>query len=401
VRPTDTHGQPVVDGAYVADLTSLTAPFGVTRTGVAPADVLQRARAALHHRLDTGLTDGMQFTFKNPERSTEPRAAVRDARSIFVAARPYLLADDDGAHVDAVATADPRGRIARYAWLDHYAPLREALWAVTTRLRADGWKAVPFADDNSIVDREVAYLAGIGWFGKNANLLVPGAGSWFVLGCVVTTAPLPVNDSPAADGCGTCRRCLDGCPTAAIVAPGVVDATRCLAWVLQKPGIVPRDLRVAVGDRMYGCDDCQEVCPPSVRLGPRRALADPADSTDEPRRTVDVLHLLGLDDGELVESWGRWYLAGREARWARRNALVVLGNPAAGEPADVAHRVAAVLGEYVAHADPVLRAHAVWAAARRGLTHLMPDSDPDPDVRAELVAARAGAAVETASEDRP
>ncbi|MFZ9630138.1 MAG: epoxyqueuosine reductase, partial [Ilumatobacteraceae bacterium] len=325
MRPSDAARRPIADESYVETLTSLTAPFGVTHTGVAPAEVLHRARTALHQRIDDGLVDGMQFTFRNPERSTDPRAAVRDAQSIFVAARPYLLADDDGEHHDADARRGPLGRIARYAWLDHYAPLREALWEVAHRLRADGWQAVPFADDNSIVDREVAYLAGIGWFGKNSNLLVPGAGSWFVLGCVVTTAPLPVADAPLADGCGSCHRCLDGCPTGAIVAPGVIDATRCLAWVLQKPGIVPRSLRAAVGDRMYGCDDCQEVCPPSVRLGPRRAeldrtVLDRAAAAGVPRRTVDVLQLLMLDDDALVDAWGRWYLAGREARWVRRNA---------------------------------------------------------------------------------
>src|SRR6185295_8008395 len=103
------------------------------------------------------------------------------------------------------------------------------------------------ADDNSLVDREAAYLAGLGWYGKNANLLLPGQGSWFVLGSVVTDAPLPVAAAPATDGCGGCRRCLDGCPTGAIVAPGVVDARRCLAWLEQRPGPFPVEFRAALG----------------------------------------------------------------------------------------------------------------------------------------------------------
>lgn len=333
---------------------------GVTHTGVADASVLHRARAALKHRLENGLDDGMQFTFKDPDRSTDPSRAVRGASSIFVAARPYLL--DEPERPPGV-----QARVARYAWVDHYAPLREALWDVARKLRSDGWKAVPFADDNSIVDREVAHRAGLGWFGKNANLLLPGAGSWFVLGCVVTTAPLPVTGEQAADGCAACRRCIDGCPTGAIVAPGVIDASRCLAWVLQKPGAIPVSLREAVGDRLYGCDDCQEVCPPTVRLGQRL----PSPPTAAPVRAwVDALDLLRADDEGVLARWGRWYLADRHPRWARRNALVVVGNSGVADDA-----VAQVLADYVAHHDPVLRDHAVWAARRLGLSRLVPERD--------------------------
>jgi epoxyqueuosine reductase len=326
---------------------------------------------AIGHRIAHGLTDGMQFTFRNPARSTDPGRAVSGAMSVFVAARPYLLPDP----------AKPDGlqaRVGRYAWVDHYAPLREALRAVARRLRADGWKAVSYADDNSMVDRAIAHRAGIGWYGKNANLLVPGAGSWFVLGSVVTTAPLPPNDQPATDGCGTCRKCLDGCPTGAIIEPGVIDAARCLAWVMQKPGIVPAHLRAAVGDRIYGCDDCQEVCPITVRLGHR----NPGPAEPEPNAWVSVLHLLTGSDDDVMAAWGEWYLAERDPRWIRRNALVVLGNIA--DPGDA--EVRRVLALYLSHDDPLLRAHAVWAARRLRLHHLMPATDPHPDVRHELLA---------------
>ncbi len=351
-------------------LAGLTTSFGVRHTGVASAEVLHRARVAIRHRIAAGYADGMQFTFKNPERSTDPSQAVRDAKAVFVAARPYLL--DDVPKPEGV-----QGRVGRYAWDDHYGPLREALWEVTRRLRRDGWKAVPFADDNSIVDREVAHRAGIGWFGKNANLLVSGAGSWFVLGCVVTDAPLPVASEPVSDGCGACRRCIDGCPTGAIVEPGVIDATKCLAWVMQKPGIVPLRLRRAVGDRIYGCDDCQEVCPPTVRLGPR---VPGRLSAATPAAWIDVVALLGAVDEDVMNRWGRWYLADRDPRWVRRNALVVLGNSGAGHDASVRQ----VVADYLRHHDPVLRAHAVWAAGQLGLHDLMPASDPHPDVQHEI-----------------
>ena len=364
----------VTDAGYVAELTALTSPFGVSHTGVAAADVLSRARTEIEQRLADDLVNGMKFTFKNPARSTDPQKAVQGARSVFVAARPYLLAEPP-------PPAGPSGRVGRYAWVDHYAPLREALWAVAHRLRADGFKAVPFADDNSIVDREVAHRAGIGWFGKNANLLIPGAGSWFVLGCVVTTAALPCNESPVDDGCGGCRRCLDACPTGAIIQPGVIDARRCLAWVLQKPGIIPREMRAAVGDRIYGCDDCQDVCPPTVRFGGRYRASSPEQV---PTAWLPVLRLLTGSDDDVMAAWGRWYLADRDPRWVRRNALVVLANVADGADAEVQR----VVADYVSHDDPTLRAHAVWAAHRLGLHHLMPATDPHPDVQLELQSAR-------------
>ncbi|MEI7546701.1 MAG: tRNA epoxyqueuosine(34) reductase QueG, partial [Actinomycetota bacterium] len=328
MRPTEQSPLPL-GAAYVAELARLTEPHGVTHTGVAAADVLDRARAAIERRIADGMADGMQFTFRNPGRSTDPQQAVSGARSVFVAARPYWLADPE-------RPAGPVARVARYAWVDHYAPLREGLWAVAHRLRADGYKAVPFADDNSIVDREIAHRAGIGWFGKNANLLLPGAGSWFVLGCVVTTAPLPTAAAPVEDGCGACRRCLDVCPTGAIVAPGVIDGARCLAWVLQKPGIIPHHLRAEVGDRIYGCDDCQDACPPTVRFGQRFQDARPSGGDAAPTAWLSIMELLTVADDDLLVSWGRRYLAERDPRWIRRNALVVLGN--VGDPAAVGVR---------------------------------------------------------------
>jgi epoxyqueuosine reductase len=248
-----------------------------------------------------------------------------------------------------------------------------------------------FADDNSLVDREAAYLAGLGWFGKNANLLLPGQGSWFVLGSVVTDAPLPPAPSPVGDGCGTCRRCLDGCPTGAIIAPGVVDANRCLAWLVQRAGTFPAEHRVALHDRIYGCDDCQEVCPPNRRLGPV-VSGSTAPTGGRPGRAgepveawVDLLGLLAADDATLLARHGRWYLANRDPRWLRRNALVALGN--VGDGGD--ERVALALRTYLVHADPVLRAHAAWAAGRLGRADLVAlvAGDPDPQVRAELAVA--------------
>jgi epoxyqueuosine reductase len=346
--------RPVLDVPTWDEVVAIAGTHSITRLGVAPAEVLARARAEIVRRKSAGMHAGMGFTYRNPVRSTDPQQAVAGARSIIAAARPYRMREEPARPAGAQA------RVARYAWIDHYAPLRAGLREIALRIRRAGHKAVVFADDNSIVDREVAYLAGLGWFGKNANLLLPGAGSYFVLGCIVTTAEFPF-DEPVADGCGTCRRCLDGCPTGAIVAPGVVDANRCLAWLVQQPGSFPVEFREALGDRLYGCDDCQEVCPPAQRLGERHRVG--RQEGDEPVQAwVDVLDLLEASDEQLIERHGRWYLANRDPVWWRRNALIVLGN--IGDPSDP--RVRRVLDRYRRDDDPILREHATWAADHLG-----------------------------------
>lgn len=344
---------------------SLLAPYDVTHVGVASAGVLDDARGAIVERKAAGLHDTMQFTYRNPERSTDPRRAVPGARSVIVAARSYLTDDDPPR-----PAGGPQARVGRYAWSDHYAPLRTGLRDVARALKAAGHRAVAFADDNSMVDRAIAHRAGLGWFGKNANLLLPGAGSWFVLGCVVTTAEYEPAARPAADGCGSCTRCLDDCPTGAIVAPGVIDAGRCLSWIMQKPGSIPDEFREAIHDRIYGCDDCQDVCPVSIRLGTRHTI--PLDSLTD--AWVDAVRLLAATDEEIAERQGHWYVAGREMRWLRRNALIVIGNVAG--PLDRAALDA--VERYRLGDDPVLAEHAAWARQRLEARHA---GDPSVGVR--------------------
>ncbi len=159
------------------------------------------------------------------------------------------------------ATGRPRGRVARYAWRDHYADLRAALGQLADLLLQDGWAARVVADDNALVDRAAAERAGLGWYGKNTNVLLPGR-RFLVrprLGGDRRPAARPTLLWPTAGG--PCRRCLGACPTGALVGPGVLDARRCLAWLLQAPGVFPFEYREALGDRIYGCDDCQDVCP--------------------------------------------------------------------------------------------------------------------------------------------
>ncbi len=343
---------------------------GLDEVGVASADPFVPHRAAIEERKAAGLHGGMHFTYGRPDRSTDPGATLAGARALVVGARSYARRPPPG-------TGPHRARVAAYQWGDHYDRLRHGLAEMAAVLSAGGWEAVVLADDNRLVDRAAAERAGLGWFGRNTMLLTPRRGSSVVLGAVLTDAPLPPAERVVPPSCGPCRRCLPACPTGAL-ADGVLDARRCLAWLVQADGIFPREHRVALDDRLYGCDDCQDACPPN-----RRVLAGPSVATataDE--ATVDVVALLGLDDDRLMARFGHWYVPRRRPAYLRRNALVVLAN--IGDPADGA--VASAVDVHLGHAEPMVVAHAVWAARRLGLDHLLASvaHPTHPDVAAEL-----------------
>lgn len=353
---------------------------GLDAVGIAGAEPFTEARLAIERARDDRRDGGMQFTYRNPARATDPDRALPGAAALVVGARRYLRRDP--AKVSA-ARPGVAARVARYSWVDHYAPLRRSLERIAERLRAEGWRARVAADDNALVDRAAAHRAGLGWFGRNTNLLLPGAGSWFVLGSVVTDAPLPA-DQPVAAGCGSCRRCVPACPTGALSDDGTLDGRRCLAWLVQAPGVFPRPYRAALHDRIYGCDTCQEVCPPN-RRAERGDPPPPAEADASP--WADALEILAASDADLLDRWGRWYIAERDPRHLRRNALIVLGN--VGDVADPA--VTRALERATGDPDPLLRAHAVWAAARLGRRDLVAAqaADGDPLVTAEVAAAAA------------
>jgi len=378
----DNHGPRPADPDTIK---ALGREHGLTAVGITTAEHFAGTQRDLEERRDLGLHDTMQFTYRNPPRSTTPTRILADASSIIVGARAYpsgFLADE----------IDParRGRIASYAWRDHYRDLRSALEAIAELLRDLGWTARVVADDNALVDRAAAVRAGIGWFGKNSNVLLPGSGSFFVLGSVVTDAPL-IPDEPLTQDCGTCRRCLDGCPTGAIVSPGVIDAGRCLAWLLQREGMFPAEYRKALGNRIYGCDDCQDVCPPS-RLNPthRVTLSNRPARTDDAVATVDLVTLLDAGDEDILDRHGRWYIPKREVAYIRRNALIALANASADtQPGTPDAETKRVVADMLQHESAMLRGHAVWAAHRigaPGLTELVAN-DTDPLVIAELAIA--------------
>ena len=368
-----------------AELVEVGRSAGLDRIGACSAEPFLHTRSVLLERRAAGLNGSMQFTYRNPHRSTDPEVTLPGARTIVVAACSYHR--DPPPRPEGVG---PVSRVGRYVWADDRERLLGGLEAMSDHLQDAGHRACVVSDQNHLVDRAAAQRAGLGWFGKNANILLPGHGSFFVLGEVLTDAgpadlPGMAAPEPVADGCGTCERCIPACPTDAIVAPGVVDARRCLSWTLQATGSFPRDQREALGDRIYGCDDCQDACPPN-RLEIRRAGpggSGPSVPEGDPERAwVPLLDLLAATDDELLARHGRWYIAKRDPVHLRRNALVVLGN--VGNGSDPAVRGALV--EALAHPAPLVRAHAVWSARRLGCDDLLTAvvDDPDADVQAEL-----------------
>jgi epoxyqueuosine reductase len=341
---------------------------GLYRIGVADAAAFPEVRAELERRVADGRSGLLRFTFADPKRSSDVRRSLPWARRLIVAVWAYLP--------DAGSPGPPRpgaGRVARFATEDHYRGLRAGLEAVAGVVRSAGWRAVTLADDNRLVDRAAAVRAGVGWWGKNAQVLTPGPGPWTLLGSVVTDAELPVSPAMRRD-CGTCAACLPACPTGALIAPGILDARACLAHWAQAPGIIPRPLRRAMGDRLYGCDDCLEACPPGRRvLGAATAQAG----------RVDLIEMLGADDRTLRRRCAHWYVPRNDVRHLRRNALVALGN-AGGRDA------AAVAAGYAGHPDWLLRLHAVWALGElgqgtgRAALRAAARREAHPEVRAEI-----------------
>jgi epoxyqueuosine reductase len=317
---------------------------GCAGHGVTDAAPFADTEARMVAAVASGRSAGLPFTFRDPATATDVTRSFPWGRRLVVAAMPYL---------PAAGTPGPgragTARVARFATRDHYRPLRAALDEVAVLLKDRGHHAAVLVDDARLVDRAAAVRAGVGWSGSSTLVLVPGAGPWVLLGSVVTDAELALTTAMRRT-CGTCSACLPACPTGAIVAPGVLDARRCLSAVLQSPGTIPLDLREAVGDRLYGCDDCLEACPPGDRV---------MESASSPGGRVELSRLLAADDASLRRAFPHFYVPRNEGRWLRRNALVVLGNSGG-------QAVVGVVAGYAGHPDPMLRSHAVWALGRIG-----------------------------------
>jgi epoxyqueuosine reductase len=212
-------------------------------------------------------------------------------------------------------------------------------------------------DTGPVLERDLARRAGLGWFGKNTNLINPQLGSFFFIGELFTDAVLEADAPFEADRCGTCTRCLDACPTQAFTAPRMLDATRCISYLtIELKGDIPEDLRPAIGELVYGCDICQDVCPWNVRFS--RDVTEPALQPRADRVRPDAAEVLALSDSEWRARFGKSAMTRAKRRGLARNAAVALGNRR--DPLTIPVLKAAAERD----PEPLVRSHASWALAQ-------------------------------------
>jgi len=324
-----------------AELNELGAELGLDVIGAFPAEAYVDTEEHIRERRERGLFADMRFTMARPEISCHPETLVAGARSVVAAALCYARAVPEPAADEA--------RLPRYTWRDEYATLREKLEALGERL---GGSYRVLVDDNDHVDRAAAVRAGIAFYGKNTMAITHRHGSWVVLGVLVSD--VEVEPSPPLDlDCGQCRLCIDACPTGALDEPGTLDATKCLSYWSQAPAPIPQPFREEMGDMVYGCDICQEVCPWNRGVEKRRRDAIAPDV----QPLVKLTDWLDGDADGLVAEFDRLYVPRNDGRWLRRNALVTAGN--VGTDA-----IRPAVERFAGSADAVLAETAAWALER-------------------------------------
>ena len=343
--------------------------FDVVR--LAPASAPAQAPERLGAFLADGRHGTMDWMERNAERRADPRALWPDAKSVIVLGLNY------GPAHDPLAVLDERdaGAISVYAQNEDYhdvikAKLKRLAGAIAVDFACE---VKVFVDTAPVMEKPLAQGAGIGWQGKHTNLVSREFGSWLFLASIFTTLELDT-DAAEGDHCGQCRRCLDVCPTQAFPAPYQLDARRCISYLtIEHRGHIPREFREAIGNRIYGCDDCLAVCPWNkfAQAGHEQKLASRAE-LQAPR----LRDLARLDDAAFRALFRKSPVKriGRD-RFVR-NVLIAIGNSGDASLAEEAVRLAR-------DASPLVRASAIWALKRLGAALPARDGERDPDVLAE------------------
>jgi epoxyqueuosine reductase len=339
--------------------------LGFAAAAVARAGRLDRHAAALVAWLRTDRHATMAWMARSPERRADPSRLLPGCRSVAMFAMDYWPGEG------RESCLPRRGRVAMYARArDYHKVLGRRLAAIATWLQEEtGLPARSFVDTGPVLEKAWAERAGIGWIGKNANLLTIAHGSWLLLGEILSAAELEPDAGPHPDHCGSCTACLDACPTRAIVEPGVVDSNLCISyWTIEHRGPIPESRREGIGDWMFGCDVCQEVCPWNGPGGPARRIASAARAEEidqhplrfrDDLRDLDPMDLLSLSEAEFRGRFSGTPLMRAKWEGMRRNACIVLGNVRSREAVPVLRRA-------LDDPDPTVRSHAAWALGRVG-----------------------------------
>ena len=350
--------------------------LGFSAVRIAPADAPEQLAADLAGFVGAGFHGSMDWMVETAERRADPKTLWPDVKSIIVLAMNY------GPDGDALATTrmPDRGNISVYARNRDYhdiikGKLKELAGKIASRSRAD---VKVFVDTAPVMEKPLAMRGGLGWQGKHTNLVSRDLGSWFFLGSIFTTAEI-ARDEPERDHCGSCRACLDACPTQAFPAPGQIDARRCISYLtIEHKGMIDAEFRSAMGNRIYGCDDCLAACPWNkfARAAGEMKLQARAD-LEAPK--LDVL--LTLDDAAF-----RNLFTGSPIKRIGRNRFIRNCLIAAGNSGDVAFT--GLCRRLLADDDPVVRASALWAVARLEggdvARKALPKEETDPIVLGEL-----------------
>ena len=351
---------------------------GFDVVGVTRPDAVPEAKARLERFLAEGAHGDMAWLETTAERRASPMALWADVRSVIMLGMNYG-SDEDPL---AILKRKDRAAISTYAKGDDYHELIKTRLKEIARWLADnaGGEVKVFVDTAAVMEKPLAEKAGLGWQGKHTNLVSRQFGSWLFLGAIFTTLELPA-DAPYKDSCGTCRACLDVCPTAAFPEPYRLDARRCISYLtIEHKGPIPREFRAAMGNRIYGCDDCLAVCPWNKFAVKGREAKLAARET---LRAPKLAELARLDDAQFRTLFAKTAIKRTGRDRFVRNVLIAIGN---SDDASLASEAERLLND----ASPLVRGAAVWALSKlipREKLAAFEKADSDDGVRDEWAAA--------------
>jgi epoxyqueuosine reductase len=365
----------------VAQIKQAARELGFDVAGVTAVNPFEHDDLAFQEWCNRGLAADMTYMTRRPELNAHPRVLVPYSQSLITLAIDYYAAASPAEHEHRF------GRVARYAWGRDYhdvvGPRLRALVGGIEKIAGQEIRARCFVDAVPLLERAAAARAGLGFFGKNTNLLQPTKGSWFFLSEILLDLDLPADDRVVKVSCGSCRRCIDACPTNAFPNPYVLDSGKCISYLtIENKGAIPVDIRASIGDWVFGCDVCQEVCPFNRFAGDTRWPELRAEAGVGPR--LELVEVLSIStDAEFRERFRGTALLRPKRRGLLRNSAVVAAN------VEATATVPMLIERIETDNEPLIRSHCLWALSKLDVNRAKPiaermvKADPDAMAREE------------------